>query len=284
MADEKRPRIPEETKEELRQDPFVERLRRDPSQPAQPVRVLEGLLGDSDRAGYRRLYFSRELDSYAEFRSEDQVYREPIPADQDPFRGLDASRVSIRRDAPVWYTQIRAPRPVDEFDLDIRLGSGGGWSALGAAPPKPFTDGCPYTFTCPPATYEPGECGNPTMYGCNQTGGCGQTHRLDTCYGPWCNTNKCPTELPTQCQTCNTQCNTLCGQATCQTCQTKCNQNTCVHTQCGQQTCQTCHTRCGQQTCQTCHTKCGQQTCGQTCDICPTEAGPCLTKVNTCNC
>ena len=106
---------------QLRQDPFVERLRRDPSQPPQPVRVLEGLLGNSDRAGYHRIYFTREFDSYAEFRAEDVVYREPIPPDQPPFQGLDASRVGIRRDAPVWYTQVRTPRPVDEFDLDIRL-------------------------------------------------------------------------------------------------------------------------------------------------------------------
>jgi hypothetical protein len=37
------------------QSPFVERLRPDPSQPPQGVSVLEGLLGDSDRPGFRRL-------------------------------------------------------------------------------------------------------------------------------------------------------------------------------------------------------------------------------------
>jgi hypothetical protein len=51
--------------EELSQDPYVERLRPDPSQPPEAVRILEGLLGDSDREGYRRLYFNRELDYYA---------------------------------------------------------------------------------------------------------------------------------------------------------------------------------------------------------------------------
>ena len=107
--------------EDLGQDPFVERRRPDPSQPPEPVRMLEGLLGDSDREGYKRLYFTRELDHYAEFRAEDVIFSEPIPSDQPPFLGLDATRVGIRRDATIEYTRVRAPRPVDEFDLDVRL-------------------------------------------------------------------------------------------------------------------------------------------------------------------
>jgi hypothetical protein len=59
--------------EDLGQDPFVERRRPDPSQLPERVRILEGLLDDSDREGYKRLYFTRELDSYAEFRAEDVV-------------------------------------------------------------------------------------------------------------------------------------------------------------------------------------------------------------------
>jgi hypothetical protein len=108
--------------EDLSQDPFVERMRPDPSEPPEQVRILEGLLGDSDRAGYKRLYFTRELDSYAEFRTEDVVFTEPIPPDQPPFLGEQATRVGIRRDAPVEYTRVRAPRAVDDFDLDVRLG------------------------------------------------------------------------------------------------------------------------------------------------------------------
>jgi len=46
--------------EDLGQDPYVERRRPDPSQPPEPVRILEGFLGDSDREGYKRLYFNRE--------------------------------------------------------------------------------------------------------------------------------------------------------------------------------------------------------------------------------
>jgi hypothetical protein len=65
-------------REDLGQDSFVERLRPEPSEPPEQVRVLEGLLGDSDREGYKRLYFNRELDHYAELRIEDVVFREPI--------------------------------------------------------------------------------------------------------------------------------------------------------------------------------------------------------------
>src|SRR5215217_2068508 len=107
--------------EDLGQDPFVQRLRPDPSQPPEPVRILEGLLGDSDREGYKRLYSDRELDYYAEFRTEDVLFREPIPSEQAPLVGYEATRVGIRRDATVEYTRVRTPKPVDEFDLDVRL-------------------------------------------------------------------------------------------------------------------------------------------------------------------
>jgi hypothetical protein len=115
-----------EGREDLSQDPFVERGRPDPARPPEPVRILEGLLGDSDRAGRHRLYFSRELDSYAEFRDEDVVYRESIPADRPPFLGDDATGIALRRDATVEFTRVQAPRPVDEFDLDVRLGGRAG--------------------------------------------------------------------------------------------------------------------------------------------------------------
>src|SRR3712207_4517435 len=60
--------------QDLGQDPYVEKLRPDPSQPPEAVRILEGFLGESDREGYRRLYFTRELDYYMEFRAEDVVF------------------------------------------------------------------------------------------------------------------------------------------------------------------------------------------------------------------
>jgi hypothetical protein len=124
MANGEEPREPEEPggpEDQLSQDPFVERLRPDPSEPPIPVRVLKGLLGNSDRGGYWRLYFSSELDYYAEFRAEDMVFTEPIPPDQPPFLGQQATRVGIGRDATIEYTRVRTPRPMDEFDIDVRL-------------------------------------------------------------------------------------------------------------------------------------------------------------------
>jgi hypothetical protein len=115
----------EESREpqDLGQDPYVEKVRPDPSQPPEAVRILEGFMGESDREGYRRLYFTHELDYYTEFRVGDVVFSETIPPDQPPFLGQQATRVGLRRDATVEYARTRAPRPVDEFDLDVRFGA-----------------------------------------------------------------------------------------------------------------------------------------------------------------
>lgn len=104
------------------QDPIVARRKPGPAQPVEPTITMSGFLGDSDRQGFRRLYFTRDLDYYAEFRAEDAVDVETIPADQDPFRGEEATRLRLRRDATVEYTRIRTARPVDDYDLDIQLG------------------------------------------------------------------------------------------------------------------------------------------------------------------
>src|SRR5215207_7767970 len=91
--------------DEPSQDEFVARVRPDPSQPPEPVVTLAGLLGDSDRKGFRRLYFTRSLDYYAEFRTEDVVYTEPVPRDEPPLVGAEATRIGLKRDAPIEYTR-----------------------------------------------------------------------------------------------------------------------------------------------------------------------------------
>ena len=95
MANNERPGGPDD----LGQDPFVERRRPDPSQPPEPVRELVSFLGESDREGYRRLYFTREQDYYAEFRTEDVIFSDPIPADQLLFLGQQhrGGRASLPR-------------------------------------------------------------------------------------------------------------------------------------------------------------------------------------------
>lgn len=112
----------DETAQPLPQHPLVGRLKPDPAQPAQQFTELAGLPGDSDRAGHQRLYLTARLDYYAEFLVEDIVYSETVPPAQAPLPGLEATRVGIRRDATISYTWVRSPRPVDEFDLDVRLG------------------------------------------------------------------------------------------------------------------------------------------------------------------
>jgi hypothetical protein len=223
------------------QDPLVERLRPDPAQPPEATRTLEGVLGDSDRPGFRRLYFTPELDYYAEFRSDDIVSATDIPPDQPPFLGEQATRVTLRRDATVDYTHSHRHRPVDEFDLDVRLAAqpplqAGAGETRFACQKAQNTFGfgvfCRETEACT----LPFQCPGPTRPCAPRTADC-NTIQITGCRGATCiNT----------CRTCRT-----CGEATCQTCD--------------QATCQTCETRCGQNTCNTCATHCG--TCGQgTCD------------------
>jgi hypothetical protein len=227
--------------EDLGQDPFVERLRPDPSQPPERVRILEGILGDSDREGYKRLYFNRELDYYAEFRTEDVVFSEPIPSDQPPLVGLEATRLGIRWNATIEYTRLRTPRPVDEFDLDIRL------TALRRRELRfahDTTNVCciddPGT-QCPPPNTERTEC-----FRCPV--------RTDTCHTR-CRQDTC--NHPVVTDTCDTQCNQATCQQTCATC----------HTQCGQDTCNTCRTDCSPCPTDACHTEVG--TCVNTrCNTC----------------
>jgi hypothetical protein len=208
--------------EGLPQHPYVERLKPDPSQPARRVVDLTGLAGNSDKPGYQRLYLTTRLDYYAEFPLSAIVHSEVVPADQSPFPGQEATRVSVSRDATIHYIWARSPQPVDEFDLDIRLG------AAGAAPAAPIfptahtcIDGCPTGDTCH-----------------TQCGTCPATH---------CGT--CPL---TVCATCHTHCGTCPPNATCaghgtcaqtaciHTCNTQCAQATCAQTQCNQLTCATC--------------------------------------------
>ena len=89
-----------------RQDPLVERLRPDPTQPPRPTLSLSGLLGDSDRPGYRRLYFTRDLGYYAEFRAEDVLDVAAVPPEEPPLEGFDATQVTIDGGATIEYTHV----------------------------------------------------------------------------------------------------------------------------------------------------------------------------------
>jgi hypothetical protein len=189
------------------QDPLVERRRPDPAQPPERTRTLQGLLGDSDRPGMRRLYFTAELDVYAEFRTEDVVSVADIPADRAPFLGEQATRVELRRDAAIDFTRTRQRRPVDEFDLDVRLaaragadiGPGGG-----------------------PATWGEQGCYDTYGFGCQETGTI-VTFTCVTEYGETCGVT-CGLTCGQTCVTCGQTCAVTCGPTcvTCVTCSPAC--------------------------------------------------------------
>jgi hypothetical protein len=89
---------------------------------------LVGLLGD--RPGYRRLYFSRSLDYFTEFRTDNVLHTETVPPDQPPLVGVEAIRLTLRHDALIEFTRSRYGRQLDEFDVDVRLQLGIGISLL----------------------------------------------------------------------------------------------------------------------------------------------------------
>ena len=205
------------------QDPWVDRLRPDPSAAPAAAVILEGLAGKSTRNGYVRLYFNTALNYYAEFASADMLFCEAIPPEQPPFVGHKATRVGVRQDAVVDYTRTAAAETGDPFALDIRSSSG-----QGTLLPIPPTGAhiCPTDNTC--------------------RTDCGAT--CDTCRT--CNQATCHTCNQATCHTCNQATCHTCNQATCHTCATNCGQATC-HT-CNQATCHTCN----QATCHTCETHC----------------------------
>jgi len=145
----------------------------------------------------RRLYFTADLDVYAEFRTEDVVSVTDVPADQAPFLGEQATRVELRRDAAVDFTRTHQRRAVDEFDLDVRIaarsgadvGPGGG-----------------------PVTWGEAGCYDTYGFGCQETGTI-VTFTCATEYGETCGVTCGPTCGPT-CVTCWQTCGPTC-QATC---------------------------------------------------------------------
>ena len=267
-------------------DPFV-RARGD--SPASGAVSLSGLLGDSDRPGCRRLYLTTALDYYAEFQVGDVIDVADVPADQPPFPGLDATRVTLPGDANVqWVRRVAASDP---FDLRV--------SRRTVQPPELTTWGA----DCPAVTHHFGESDfDPCRGGVPGTGG--------GTFGPFpsqgghtcatCNQETCATCDQNTCVTCGRgTCNT-CGRATCATC----NQHTCVT--CGRVTCDrggcvptaatcascagTCDVSCAtcwatcEATCVSCRGTC-DATCANTCaDTCANTCGPtCAATCETCN-
>jgi hypothetical protein len=89
--------------------------------------TLTGLFGKSEDAEKRRVYFSPQLNRYAEFSASDVVRYDPVPAAQSPVPGYDATRVTLKRGSPIELTQTsnESVTADDQFDLDFRVGTAG---------------------------------------------------------------------------------------------------------------------------------------------------------------
>lgn len=220
--------------------------------------VLAGLLGDSERAGYRRLYLTTGLDYFAEFRIDQVVGVESVPPEQQPFPGLDATRVDLLAEATVDWVR-RTTGGTDPFALAARdeivlPRSVNTWEAR-----------------CPGVTRRFGESDFDICDGGGRPGGGGV-------FGPW------PTQAQTcgqnTCATCDGHTCVTCGRATCATCEG----NTCVT--CGQATCASCDRATCERGCVatavTCVSCAG--TCDDTCATCwNTCAGTCVSCRGTCD-
>lgn len=273
MADDKNNEI-----EGRAPDPFVAARINDPATPAPASFELAGLLGDSDRDGYRRLYLNTTLDYYVEFRTADVLAVDSVTPDQPPFVGLDATRVTLNREAQVEYVHSRPAAAADAFSVDAQLGLPGGFTPDDGTRtlPTDLTDLTIQTPGCVPQTVW-NDCLRTiqTCFTCGtqcltQDATCWETCNR-TCFGHTCITCDRVT-----CQTCAT-CLTCDGQATCATC----NQATCA-------TCVTCGWTCNKLgTCQTCFVRLCQQptaeartclTCPTGCRLCPSQLVPCVTQ------
>lgn len=239
-------------------DPFVAARISNPGEPPAPSFQLAGLLGDSDREGFRRLYLNTSLDYYVEFRSEDVLTVEAVQPEAAPFVGLDATRVTLKRDATVNYVRSRTG-PEEGFELDAQAAMAGGFGPdagdITGTLPTDLTPTLPQSAVggCVPADTIVNECFRTRF----------------TCVGANCFTRQ-RTCFQATCRTCGDATCLTCGGATCHTCF----QVTCRT--CNDATCRTC----GQVTCRTCNlAECWHTVVGATCipRQCISEGIPCPT-------
>jgi hypothetical protein len=87
------------------QDDYVTRVRPAPTDDPPKGLVLRGFLGDSDRAGYRRLYLTRDLARYFEFMAVDVIAVTDVPPAASPSGNDAATEVRLRDGARVEITR-----------------------------------------------------------------------------------------------------------------------------------------------------------------------------------
>jgi hypothetical protein len=92
----------------------------DPSHPTS-VAAWIGLLGKSTEGGYWRLYLNIEFDSYIEFKEEDVLGFDDIPAEQSPL-GVEAARVYLESSARIKHARVHSwEGPAREEGGGVRL-------------------------------------------------------------------------------------------------------------------------------------------------------------------
>ncbi|MFT4216251.1 MAG: hypothetical protein QM619_03575 [Micropruina sp.] len=267
-------------------DPFVAARINDPAAGPPATLTLVGLLGDSDRPGRRRLYLSTRLDYWVEVRNSDVLAVEDVGPDQPPFQGLDATRLTVVRDAQLDYVRTAGAGAADPFSVQPMTAAARPMAALAetweAECPGPSWGDCPTDIGCPTANECPSGWTVCKPRTCRETQGATcQTcdtcrHTCDTCHGGTCRTcgDGCPTRGDATCVTCPTGCATTCGPTCAATCL-----NTCAAT-CANTCANTCAATCGATCGATCRFTCTPDVC-ETVGRCPTFA---QTHCNTCRC
>ncbi len=266
-------------------DPFIVARITDPQAGPPPTLTLVGLLGDSDRPGRRRLYLSTRLDYWVEVRAEDVLAVDDVGPDQPPFQGLDATRLTVVRDAQLDYVRMATAGADDPFAVQPLTAQGQPRIPLAdtweAECPGPSWGDCPTEIGCPTANdcasgwtvCKPRTCRETQGATCRTCETCGRTCGCATLDG-----DACPT-LPTGCAatcglTCVGTCLNTCAATCLNTCAATCQATVCGAT-CGSTCFNTCFNTCGP----TCFNTCGP-TCGATCaaTVCAATCSPtCLT-------
>jgi hypothetical protein len=78
--------------------------------------TLGGVLGESDREGFGRLYLGAALDRYAEFRTSDVVNVGDVAEEEQPMVGERATSVTLRPGARIDVTRTHNS---DDLDIDF---------------------------------------------------------------------------------------------------------------------------------------------------------------------
>jgi hypothetical protein len=117
--------------------PLVASAQRATQTPVATTVTLTGLFGRAEDPDKRRVYFSAQLNQFAEFRASDVVGYDDVSAAESPVPGQAATRVTLKRGSPVQFThtQTESLSADEQFDLDARIDTGlvGPWGWRGAA-------------------------------------------------------------------------------------------------------------------------------------------------------